>query len=69
MNLEDVEDKIVKSVENSVSGSMWKPAWDYMLYSARGSVWASMTDSAGDYVEDSVQNGLQEHIREERAGK
>ncbi len=68
MNLESIEDEIHSWID-SVSGSMWKPVWDYMLYSARGSVWASVMDSAGDYVEDSVQNGLQEHIREERAGK
>ena len=52
MNLERVEYKISKSVWNSV--------WN--------SVANSVTNSVGDSVWNYVCVGLQDHIREERAG-
>jgi hypothetical protein len=62
MNLEPVEYKIAKSVENSVLD----PVWVSVRRSVGNSVEASGDDSVVDFVRNSVDFGLTDPIREER---
>jgi hypothetical protein len=63
MNLENVKDRIWYSVGNSVSDPMRKSVWDFLRDSVKYPVYNSVVVS----VWDSVDIGLQEPIREERA--
>ena len=65
MNLEDVNYKIWNSMRKSVWASVRESAWN----SVRGSVYNSEVVSVAYFVRDSVKVGLQEPIRQERAGK
>lgn len=66
MNLKNIDIKIGRSMRISVE----KSAWNYVLDSVRHSEWNSVWWSVSYYVEnsalDSVNDGLQRLIRQER---